>query len=1136
MSRNQQDTPNIIPNPTRYDGHFLYKFNEQDRAFSLGGIAVNKREALVRLGVMPDNNVLTNKVINQLGSRVLDMLRNAPDASALKEKHDLTMQTFADEVELICNWAMIDVLSALKPLERLTSIGSFSAVSLLGPDGSVVMPIKGIKLQLPESLDTELKEAIEEKFKAIKTNIENKLSDRKLIDNFERKNGEELQLFQRDLLRNILQDFAKIQSFISLEQRSAGELLSIANATATGAVQNALYAVQNHVYSAHACTDAQLWIAEKSGARQQGSGSAAAAAAAAANGAAAPARAGSDDQLAGDSFVLDTAQFDGMQQEDALFAACLLEAGENNPNAAKENARENIRNKHLALKNNVDEIRARDPNEFYIPTRLGIGRDAYWQDHMASAANNERFLAQYKKAVGESALITSPVAAFIYEPGDILSAAGNFAIAFGEYFSKELAAKHPVMTTGAFAMPSVYLTTVAFANAGIAPHLMHTIYTTMGKLLSGDAHFIDPQKLTEAAAAVNKAWFWVTKTHGTMQTLIMTGFAEPKLLYFTTERLVDEMISGSHQTTFAALEKILSSGAIDTNTSQDDIRNKAKIILTGVILLGVACGLGIGAAALPHHVPVLSQVQKTMEIFDNVSIADFTSLVDASGMAAHAEAFAQLFGVAQTAGFFVAKIAGVRYFMKENLSQDDLEAFGYFIRLQDSQAPQTDKHDHYKSLVQAHIQKHPELIKIAGFSDQFLQTHALAKPQEPSLSSRVLAGTKNIASGAFGILRGIGVFAYQSVLTIVAMPLKLIVGALSTLGAIIGAFIGVDFNYRAGWDAISKLQRRVTIEHRDSVMDGLKVRLALTKFAAMAFYMPKFFIQALYGTGVRLISGAIGVVSGIATTVVGLVERRKSLRELGLFLGAQTLKASTLIVRPLQFVGKVVLSVFIGVGAFFDSLRKNFRTSEGTGIWSDTKKTFKDARAALLPNPVQWIKNKIIDLNSKQDVKYNMQDSPTIKTKAFFASINRGFLSAALKVKDTVGAGLAWLRDKIMRKPQEELQQLHRDMQRDAASAALKEFQTASVAAKPEEKQEWVFLPSDQDNKDDNLTPPVSPRQSAASTASPSESAGSVKSSVSDVLGAMLFFNPTNRNKPADQPSLQEQQQREEKDQRKPGL
>ncbi len=270
---------------------------------------------------------------------------------------------------------------------------------------------------------------------------------------------------------------------------------------------------------------------------------------------------------------------------------------------------------------------------------------------------------------------------YIYTPGDMASAISNFAYEFGEYFSREMAAKHPGVTTVSFAIPSVYLITIAMANIGIAPHIMHSIYTTMSKILSIDGHLIDPNKITHVFQVLDDKWQWLTGYEGFVETLIMTAFGAPKIIYIGVEQL-NKIISDIPETTISEVSKVLSSGQLDTQLTSDEVREKLKSVVKITAMLGLAAALGVGASVLPNSLPGAAFLKSVVKFFDNVQYSGFAACAHASSVLAELGDLAQLSAQVKTAGLLLVKVFGISHFLRVNHEEEDARALVYFKALQ----------------------------------------------------------------------------------------------------------------------------------------------------------------------------------------------------------------------------------------------------------------------------------------------------------------------------------------------------------------------------------------------------------------------------------------------------------------------
>ncbi len=238
---------------------------------------------------------------------------------------------------------MVDLLSSVKPLEKL--IG-YSAKSKEDEGSLISSVIESVELQRSRLKDY-FKNALPENknYSDFIDEMDRKLERlvqlcQYLVEKF--KSGGDYQKLYRDLLRNMINGFEELQADISISQRSFSNLFSIANTTNTTTTQQAYYDVQNHVFSAQGCSGEQLWVSGLAQAPSEQSES----------------TAGEQASLPVKK-RLDTSQYSGIRQKDALFAACLIEAEGKVGEAQQKNqaARKKIKSEHKSIKQRVDQAR-----------------------------------------------------------------------------------------------------------------------------------------------------------------------------------------------------------------------------------------------------------------------------------------------------------------------------------------------------------------------------------------------------------------------------------------------------------------------------------------------------------------------------------------------------------------------------------------------------------------------------------------------------------------------------------------------------------------------------------------------------------------------------------------------------------
>lgn len=961
----------IIPHPTKTDGSFTYQYDES-KQFSFGGIDVKKSEALVRLGVMPDNNLITNKVINILGRRVLDMMRDN-DPNRPRTDSRFVCQTAADQAELLGLWVMQDVLSKIKPLETLTGFSQKS-----GKDRQKkIAEINGELLELKKELKGYFAKQLGG-LNGFSQELDNRLQT--LIDatithihglNPDEMTTIEIEKAHRDLLRHMMNEFEKLQAYISGNQLDV-PAFSIANSTNTNATQIAYYAIQNHTYSANGCKESQLWIPEKE---------------------------------TGGLKKMDTTQYPSMRQDDALFVAALIESFTDTDKASAqkidsaktnyETHKKEIQTQHGELKLEIDKARGG------IGGALGIGRDAAvatafappefkeksgWSNWdafkkwLSERTGNPELEKSKIKAVFEAEKIrdelkkpylkelallekqtdltnkekerietlkkilnnldrqykqyippkkTDPAAvnafeaenaAYVYKPGDVLSAISNFAYEFGEYFSREMAAKHPGVTTVGFAIPSAYFATIALSSAHVAPHIMHAVYTNMSKLLTFDGKLTNPHAVTQVFKDADSAWMWLTKCHGTLETIIMTGFGEPKMTFLLTEQ-INKAITGVPDTTIQAMARAFSAGNLNTNIPIEEARQKVQTVLKVAMLLGLASGLGIGAAAMPA-LPGLKVTKGAVEIFDNVQASTFTAIVAGQTGLIELGRIAQMLAEVKTAGLFIGKLMGIGHFLRQGHEKEDQAAFQYFSALKEqyeklpddterhkliNSVKNTPDYQHHRKILEQNVAEKPQNKALFGDnlqkSMQFLNDCGMREIKKaPAVLSAIANGSRMVGGSAAAILRGIPGAAYVA-------KRKL-------------------FNAK---DPVpnGKVAKGL-------YKDGAKLILNTSKIVTMAWLGAKFFGQAAAGFVGRIVIGAARAIKEIPSTVVQIAKRIKAYPDgnvLG-YLGNQ----GTRILRAgsglVSLVGKAIViatSPAIALGGLMGGLALSIRDKIKTG-------------------------------------------------------------------------------------------------------------------------------------------------------------------------------------------------------------
>lgn len=1043
----------IFAHKKRYDGHFQYQFD--DGNFVLGGRSVSKAEALVRLGVMPHNNALMNKVINALGERVLDLLRQAPDRHQKRANENFVYQTAADESELLGSWAMIEILSAIKPLEQLTGyLSDRNCDIILNP---VKKELQNLKVALSGYFCRQLGVSefsleLDRKLSAIITNAENKLNSYP-----KNESDQTQQVFQRDLLRTMMNDFEELQTDISIAQRGLSNLFSLANSTNTSATQKAYYTIQNHVYSTENINAHQLWLqAEKKEQTRENEGFL-------------PITTGSTQQTQHKK-QLDTANYTGIRQEDALFAACLLETTGANPaekiDAAKRAdvaEKEKIKKLHTQLKAEIDKSRG-------IFGTLGLFRDSdmenagrfqsdrleqqgFWSSFYTDPKKINAVISPNQSASEEAQPPSLTVvdafakthSAFVYRPGDLFSATSSFSYEFGEYFSREMAAKHPGIAAVGFALPSAYMASIALHGIGVAPQLMHHIYTGLSKVLSVDGHLVDPNKITGAFATVTDKWLWLTNCHGTVETAIMTVFGGPKIAYLISEQ-VNKMLSGVDETTLSAMMKLFSTGNLDTQLAIDQARELLKTFLKTSMMLGFATGLGIGLAALPHTIPGAAIAHSAIEIFDSVQASTFAAVIHGHGLA-ELGALAQMTAQVKTSGLFLAKIMAVSHFTRKGHEEEDKAAIEYFKLLQQTATRHSDGGKAFlENKSNDPIFKNAKKILELNITENPMVKFLFGQNEKESIAFLRNCGVKETAKAPY--------FARIITSAVKSTPSVIAGFFTTTIGGIIGlpVFIGSQiYSAITGNEAVPD-----NAAARYLYKNTAKLLLGSTKIAATVWFCTKFFGQALLGFAARVgyglkeagatvielknraraeegnLSGYLGnQIAKTAGSTLNLMSRTTKL--VGFVFKAASVLATigltATLILPLASLAVAGIRTLVGGGPFLEKLGNTLRAAytgpfNAISAATDTVAHFFSKSAAKMKDHAALF---------EKDDSYSRAKATAAETTRTENATNEKPHSRNwfIRAKNALGSGLAFVRDITMRKLEHTLQVVaHKDEKR----------------------------------------------------------------------------------------------------------
>ncbi len=266
---------NLQPNPLDKEGNFRWFYGYQSQSPAkepcIDPYKKEKFQFLANMGLLPDNNILSNKLINIYGKRIFSLIHDKSRAvekkKSLRKKIGLALglahAEFSENTRLdlhVC-WMMVKKIRAIQKIDTLFNTTStdfqenYAAIL-----ASVQKEIEKLKQLIPpnqhaiEPYQSEIKE-----IEALQKNIEILLSQLKQIkDHDVYQRNQFLQSWQRDLFFQFNYAFQKNEGYIGLQGLSVP--LARENLSNSNIHTEAQYAIQEHTYSEwQPITSTQLW-------------------------------------------------------------------------------------------------------------------------------------------------------------------------------------------------------------------------------------------------------------------------------------------------------------------------------------------------------------------------------------------------------------------------------------------------------------------------------------------------------------------------------------------------------------------------------------------------------------------------------------------------------------------------------------------------------------------------------------------------------------------------------------------------------------------------------------------------------------------------------------------------------------
>ncbi|WP_131782886.1 hypothetical protein [Legionella gresilensis] len=873
--------------------------NNSNQGIKFYGQSLSELQMFRRYGNLPDNNILSNKLINILGKNLLRLAKQRSErverVNQLLEKQKTKGHSrisewqreieFYSELESRSNAFTISLLDTLSSLEA-TRFESNDKLRIGKVDDKLKGEIGKLydeRIQFINGEITKLKN-----LRYIQPNNQIKIDRlQRLVDQIN-KNKEALlkELGKSDkrlqsLYRNIMDDFAHEQRALSVYQHTADRALDYANQSLTEAYQDASYAMEAHVFSPVRPTDEQLW---------QNLG---------------------DDK----TIILDSRNFPHMKKEDALLSAALInyrkdtapkkpnpiDVTTDNVKAIKE---ESKKVKKSQKSQESEQKNAKEKRKGNIPAMENVQTVA----EIINLQNSlDTQLAEDAEPCSGPTKLHNPGAVKFYHSSDLFSAIGLACVDFGKYFEHQMGAKHPAMTGAFFVAASATFGAAGVGAAGGHFMLTGLHYITKALTINGKLG-VSPEKLESIIQAISAEWLKLTHTEGLIETIIMDGFGLPKINYI----VFDTIINGfEHKDTLYQLAQNLAQQDLEYYTAGEQA---GKIIIQTAqvaVLFAIAIALGVGTYKLAHLVghglgtEIAKDSASALEKIINVPTEVFTNLFLHQSVVNEVLAIASAMLTIKTAGLFLGKGVLLLNHLKNDplvkVTPEETQAYELMIFLKELYETNYEEYKNKKSGINIQsllfYQYHMESLIAKSdavaqfFGDDFLQDMGIQKSAMPLLTK---VGSKLKAFFVDG--------AWDKVIK----PLAILIAPVLILPLFLLIF---SENFRKLW-----------------INTFINFCLGTMKIANMAFSAIKTISIATYGTIQRL---AMVVPDGLFNLVAlanyGFQKGRAATSNpvagvvLGLLLGAGTLVGGAMIktllaiaaltIKILSLVGKVVKGV-----------------------------------------------------------------------------------------------------------------------------------------------------------------------------------------------------------------------------------
>lgn len=235
---------------------------------------------------------------------------------------------------------------------------------------------------------------------------------------------------------------------------------------------------------------------------------------------------------------------------------------------------------------------------------------------------------------------------FVFSPGDALSSSLRFLTDFSGYFD-QMMDKHPFIATAFFSIPYLQFGGIGLSLSGNDGMLAiaNFIATLESHLCAGK---LSAAQINQVITVVDEAVLWFTSAESPLMVLITCGFTISKVSYTLVDVITNQLFNKMDETTLTELARKLDpSSSLEGSTTQEMVHSTIKNVLSGILLLTIAGGIGVAADVYESAL---------LKFFAHVPVALITS------------PSVQTLGALKTSGLLIGKLAGINnYINKEQL-------------------------------------------------------------------------------------------------------------------------------------------------------------------------------------------------------------------------------------------------------------------------------------------------------------------------------------------------------------------------------------------------------------------------------------------------------------------------------------